>query len=427
MPFPEFLRLCWKIGWHSLGGPAAQIELLHQEFATKRTLVSESEFQHALGFCTLIPGPEAQQLATYIGFILHGTRGALTAGGLFILPGALCMALWCLLYVSSSDYDLTQWILAVFRPAALGLILAAVFRMASRLPRTPSSLLGVLLAGSALAMHLLPFPAIVLLAAIYGSLQTPPAQSPTVAPQKTPPLTSTLRIGSVGLLLWIVPIAIYVFLLGYAHPLAQLGLLLAKNSLTTFGGAYATLPYVATAAVESHGWFSHQAMLDGLALGETTPGPLLLVLQFYGFLTGWNAPTPATPLLAGVLGMLIALWTTFIPSFIWVLTGAPWATVLLRLPRLRSALAMITVALVGSLIHLGWTLTRLTLWIPAHIPWFSIALTLGVLVWRLWPKRARNGAGSSSFNAPEAKSSKTMAGDHSPPAKSASATRGRSP
>lgn len=390
LDFPSLLRVFWSIGCRSIGGPPAQIQLLHEEFVQKRPLISEHQFQSALAFCTLIPGPEAHQLATYIGYLLLGIPGALCAGALFVLPGALCIAVLSALYVGAPQ---TPWLLGalhLLRPIALALLVAAAYKLARRIPRTPLPLLVGLASALLLATTPIPFPLLVLSAGLLGALLHNPlsAQVSSSAPFSFPrSVWRTLGIAALFLALWWVPILTCVRVLGREHPLAEFALLISRTSATSFGGAYATLPYVSSVAVRSHGWFSQNAMLDGLALGEATPGPLLLVFQFYGFLTGWNHPTPLLQPLAALLGSLIALWSTFIPSFFWILSGAPWTKTLLHHTRLNAGLRLIFCTLAGSLTQLSWHLLTMQLQDPAPTltPWLFWSLFLACLWWRLRP------------------------------------------
>ncbi len=383
--FVEFVRLSWGIGWGSFGGPAAQINLLHRIFVKERALLTEEAFQKALGLCTLLPGPEAQQLAATLGFKLHGIRGAVTGGFLFVLPGALVMACWSALYVIAPGHPVAAVILQILRPAALGLILSSVAGLALRVLKTPSAW-GIAL-GSGLALWLLnaPFPLLIacsaLLSACLGT-KTPPPLSPR---DGIPSVLETLAKAAVGLLLWFGPLLALGFALGWNSPLWLLGLFLSKTALSTFGGAYAVLPYVALSAVQEHAWITHAQMLDGLALGETTPGPLLLVLQFYGFLTGWNAPGALSAPFAALLGSVVALWATFFPAVLWVLLAMPYTERLSQFPRINQALLGVSLAVVGSLAFLGITLMRTTLWSP-DFNGTAALITLGVLLWR-WPRQ----------------------------------------
>jgi len=384
--FWSFFRLSWGIGVRSFGGPAAQIELMHRVFVRDREFLTDQAFQKLLGLCTLLPGPEAQQLAASIGYKLHGTKGAITAGTLFVVPGALVMGAWSALYVLAPGHPLTVLLLEFLRPAALGLILAAVVRLALRTLK--STVAWAIAGGAGLALWglQLPFPLILAISAAIMAFRNGETHPEDVQMEKVPTtLLRTLTKAVAGLLVWATPLAVLGLWLGWRHPLAQLGVFLSKTALSTFGGAYAVLPYVATSAVQDHAWISHPQMLDGLALGETTPGPLLLVLQFYGFMTGWNTPAPLSAPLAGLLGSGVALWTTFFPAVLWVLLTAPYAERLTRHPRLARALTGVGLAVVGALAFLGITLIRSTLWTP-NFDIQAAFLTLLVLAWR-WPRK----------------------------------------
>jgi chromate transporter len=395
--FKDLLSVSWKIGWRSLGGPAAQIQLLHEEFVGKRGWISEPTFQSALGLCTLIPGPEAQQLAIFLGYILHGPSGALCSGFLFLAPGALCIAVWSTCYVLFPGHPTCDWILELLRSAGLGLLLAAVLLMARRSLKSATAVAIALATYILCCFRLLPFPLLVLGAGLLGacfprseplskaarSTNEPPTPKPSGGDRNTPDPRSALRQASFAAALWLLPLAALVLLLGQNHRLSEIAALLTKTALTTFGGAYSILPYVARESVETLRWFSPTQMLDGIALGESTPGPLLLVLQFYGFLAARNAPHPFAPAVAGLLGSLIALWSTFAPAFVWVLATAPFASRILQQPRIQNALLWIGFCLAGSLAHLGAHIAQLEWERHAQNPWLFLAITASVLLWRL--------------------------------------------
>ena len=376
----EAARFWAKLGWLSFGGPAGQIALMHEELVTRRRWIGEERFLHALNYCMLLPGPEATQLATYVGWLLHRAPGGLLAGVLFVVPGAVVMFLLAWLYAAGGHLG---WIGAIFyglRAGVVAIVATALVRVARRALRQPSS---VLLAGGAfvaLALFAVPFPAVIAAAALVGALSRVPAPPPADAhgpptgdapaapfladdaplPEHARPSAGRLlRAVAVGLLAWWLPLGLVVLWRGPADVLARQAVFFSQAAVVTFGGAYAVLAYVQQAAVESFAWLSPAAMLDGLGLAETTPGPLILVLEFVGFLGAWRHPGDLPPLAAATLGAAVTLWATFAPCFLWIFAGAPYLERLRREPRLAGALAAITAAVVG-------VIANLALWFALH-------------------------------------------------------------
>jgi chromate transporter len=354
-----------KLGFVSFGGPAGQIALMHQELVDKRKWISEERFLHALNYCMLLPGPEAQQLATYIGWALHRTKGGLVAGILFVLPGSLLLWLLSWMYVVAGNQP---WMSAVFyglKPAVLALIASALLRLGGKALKT--ALLWVVAVSAFVLIYVLkvPFPAIVMTAAAVGFLAgftrsdaavpgVGPVQTPVALPcSALPSVTSVLRTAVLGGVLWWAPVLAARIGGGANSVFYQQGLFFSKASLVTFGGAYAVLPYVSQQAVEAFGWLSASQMLDGLALAETTPGPLIIVLEFVGFLGAWNAPGRLGPLLAGTVGALMTVWCTFAPSFLWIFLGAPFVERVRGNQKIAGALAAVTAAVVGVILNLA--------------------------------------------------------------------------
>lgn len=366
-PTPSFrtaLRFWLKLGLISFGGPAGQIAIMHTELVEKRRWISEARFLHALNFCMVLPGPEAQQLATYIGWRLHGIRGGVAAGALFVLPAAVL--LWALswLYMAGGAIP---WVAAVFyglQPAVLAIVAAAVLRIASKALKTPLLWTLAALAFTAIFFFQISFVIIILGAAAIGLalgrlqpgwLPAGSGHGPTEGenePSPAPRSSTTLTI-LVCALLWATPIAGAGFLFGWDSVFAQMGVFFSKAALITFGGAYAVLPYVAQQAVDIHGWVDTPQMMSGLALAETTPGPLIMVLQFVGFAGAWQHPGSLPPLLAGTLGAALTTWVTFLPSFLFVLAGAPHMERLRQVRALSAALTGITAAVVGVMMNLA--------------------------------------------------------------------------
>jgi chromate transporter len=359
--FGAALRLWLMIGLQSFGGPAAQISLLHQEVVERRGWVQERDFLAALNFCMLLPGPEAQQLATWIGLRLHGVRGALAAGGLFILPGALVMFLLAWLAAAAGDVPVVRAALDGVVPIVVALVLAAVWRLGRR---TLTTTAGVLLAAAAflaLTFAHLGFVWIVAAALLLGAAgsrfgvrfgaahgEAPAAEGPF---RLRAALGRAAACGAVYAVLLLVP---WLLLAGAPGPYRDVLGFFSQAAWVTFGGAYAVLPYVADQAVGTYGWLSETQMVHGLALAETTPGPLILVTEYVGFFAGWNAAAPgANALLAGALAAALTLWATFLPSFLFIVGGAPFIGRLSADPRAQGALAAVTAAVVGVIATLA--------------------------------------------------------------------------
>jgi chromate transporter len=363
--FRETLRVWIKIGLLSFGGPAGQIALMHRELVEKHGWLDEKRFLHALNYCMLLPGPEAQQLAVYAGWLLHKTRGGIVAGALFVLPGALLM--WAISYIYVFHGRL-PWMEAVFyglKAAVMAVVVSAVLRIGKKVLNRPAmwAIAAASLAG--ILVFKVPFPLIVITALLIGLMMgRKPIGNDEAAPEvnalpiDAPTLAGTLIKCAVWLVVWLLPLAICLAWFGPSHVLSREGMFFSKAALLTFGGAYAVLPYVAQQAVETHAWLTPGQMMDGLGLAETTPGPLILVLQFVGFLGAWNAPGDMSPLAAATLGAVITTWATFIPGYLFIFAGAPYIERTRANPRLESALSAVTAAVVGVIANLalwfGW-------------------------------------------------------------------------
>ncbi|MBC2650209.1 chromate efflux transporter [Novosphingobium flavum] len=365
--FAELVRVSARIGCLSFGGPAGQIALMHRELVEQRRWIDESQYLSALNLCHLLPGPEAQQLAIWIGWKLHGVRGGLAAGLLFVLPGALVILALSVLYAHAARLD---WFAALFlgiKAAVLAIVLQALQRVAGRALNTGFKRAIALAAFVALTLFALPFPMVVLGAGAIGMaaaafrpglLALAAASAP--APTSRRPWGETIRAVIIGLTAWLAPLAAVLVLLGPDHVLSRIGLFFARLAVVTFGGAYAVLAYMAQQAVTGFGWLSAGEMADGLGLAETTPGPLIMVTQFVGFLAAFRTPAPFTPLLAGILGAALTTWVTFAPCFLWIFALAPWMERLEQAQRLKGGLAAITAAVVG-------VIANLTLWFALHV------------------------------------------------------------
>ena len=350
---PELTRAFARIGVLSFGGPAAQIALMHREIVDEKQWVSEKEYLSALSFCMLLPGPEAMQLATWIGWRSHGTLGGLIAGGLFVLPGALVVLALSAIYATLGQVPLVAALFMGVQAAVVAVVIEALLRVAKRALKGREQRLIALAAFVALFALALPFPLVILAAAIWGALRAVPPTAPvppasTQAPAKTNTLQTALIWGAV----WLVPLGL-LWLQG--DLLWEIGAYFSKLALLTFGGAYAVLAWLVQEVVQVQGWLTTSQMMDGLGLAETTPGPLILVTEFVGFMAAWPQGWPMALAGAGV-----AVWMTFAPCFLWIFAGAPHIARLTAQPRLGAALSAITAAVVG-------VIGNLSLWFALHV------------------------------------------------------------
>jgi chromate transporter len=367
-PFPSFaeaVRVWFRIGCLSFGGPAGQIALMHREVVDERRWVSDARFLHALNFCTLLPGPEARQLATYLGWLMHGVKGGLAAGLLFVLPGAAVMLLLSALYAAFGEVPLVAALFFGLKCAVLVLVVEALLRVARRALKGPVPWALAAAAFVALFALGLPFPVVVLAAALAGAAAphafaggghgaakdggAPALLDALLArePDRIARLTGAARrAGLAALALWAWPVAL---LMAQGGLFADIAWFFSKMAVVTFGGAYAVLAYVAQEAVEHYRWLTAGEMLAGLGLAETTPGPLILVLQFVGYMAGHEQGG----FWGGALGSLLTLWVTFAPCFAWIFLGAPYVERLHDQPRLKGALAGVTAAVVGVIANLA--------------------------------------------------------------------------
>ncbi len=371
-------RVWARIGLLSFGGPAGQIALMHREIVAERGLVGERRFLHALSFCALLPGPEAQQLATYLGWLMHGVPGGLIAGGLFVLPGAAVLLALSIVYVELGQVRAVEGVFLGLQCAVLAIVLQAVCRLGSRALQTNAARLVALAAFVALAVFAVPFPIVVGSAAILGAClprrfagpQHEAAHAASGAPDAIdhamaaePSLarvraSGARRAGASALLMWLLPVAALHWLL--PGRFADIALFFSKMAVVTVGGAYAVLAYVAQDAVHGQHWLTAGEMLSGLGLAETTPGPLILVLQFVGFIAGARAPGAVSGVAGGVAGSLLTLWVTFVPCFAYVFLGAPAMERLAENRLLAAALAGVTASVVGIIANLGF-------WFGEHV------------------------------------------------------------
>lgn len=410
--FAEAIRFWLRLGFISFGGPTGQIAIMHAELVERRRWISEARFLHALNYCMLLPGPEAQQLATYIGWLLHRTWGGVVAGTLFVLPSALLLWLLSYIYVTCGD---VPWIAAIFyglKPAVVAIVAAAVIRIGRRALKNPVMWAIAAAAFGAIYFLKAPFPLIIISAGLVGLIGARFAPGTFVvvkshgatksgdnaaavviddhhaSPEHARPTVGrTIRVLAVCLLLWWMPVCVAGLSLGRDHTLFQEGLFFSKAAMVTFGGAYAVLPYVAQQAVERYGWLAPTQMLDGLGLAESTPGPLIMVVQFVGYLGGWNQSSGMPPLLAATLGAAMTTWVTFLPCFLWILLGAPYIEQLRENRRLTAALSTITAAVVGVVLNLAvWFAGHVLVPDLSHVDWFAATLVLvafiGLVRWK---------------------------------------------
>lgn len=380
----EALAFWLKLGFISFGGPAGQISIMHHELVERRRWISERRFLHALNYCMVLPGPEAQQLATYLGWLLHRTPGGIAAGALFVLPSLLILIVLSWLYVAWGQTPLVAGLFAGIKPAVTAIVLQATHRIGGRALK--NGWLWAIAAAAFVAIFALqvPFPAIVLGAALLGWIGgrvapqhfrtggghggcTATAHPPALIDDTTPPPAHARfrwsRLAGVlgaGLLLWALPMVALTSAWGWAHTYTQMGWFFTKAALLTFGGAYAVLPYVYQGAVAYYGWLTPTQMIDGLALGETTPGPLIMVVAFVGFVGGWGQALlgAEAPFLSGALAATLVTWFTFLPSFVFILAGGPLVESTHDDLQFTAPLTAITAAVVGVILNLalffGW-------------------------------------------------------------------------
>ena len=381
--FGEAFAVWLKIGCINFGGPAGQIAMMHRILVDEKKWIDEPRFLHALNFSMLLPGPEATQLATYVGWVLHGVRGGLAAGILFVLPGAFVMLGLSLLYAYGRGVGAIDGALFGIKAAVLVIVVEALIRIGKRALK--SWLMVGLAAMAFVGIYFfdLPFPLIVGLAALAGYLvaRSRPDLVGLTAPADVATDHGTGRWThftvslAVGLTIWWAPVALAALTLGPGHVLVAIGLFFSKLAVVTFGGAYAVLAYMAQQVVQSHHWLTAPEMVDGLGLAETTPGPLILVTQFVGFLAAFRTPAPFSPLGAGLIGAALTTWVTFVPAMLWIFAGAPFLEDLRANKRLAGALAAITAAVVGVILNLS-------VWFALHVLFGTVTERhFGMLRW----------------------------------------------
>ena len=353
--YRDAVRVWLRVAASSFGGPAAQIAVIHRVTVDEKRWLDESAFVRALSFCMLLPGPEAQQLATYVGWKLHGLRGGLTAGLLFVLPGFVSMLALSILYVSAADVAIVAALFYGLKPAVLPVVLEAVFRLKRRAAGGTLGTAIAIVAFVAIFAFRIPFPVIVIGAGLVGLVAD---RSATALPRPSAGISSveiwrTVHTAMAWLLIWLVPVGVLLLALGPDHVFTRQAAFFSRVAVVTFGGAYAVLAYVAQRAVDVFAWLTPGEMLDGLGLAETTPGPLIMVVQFVAFLGAYRNPGTMDPIAAGIIGSLVTVWVKFAPSFMFLLVGAPWVERLTSNRKLAAALAGVTAAVVGVVLNLG--------------------------------------------------------------------------
>ncbi len=354
--FRDALRTWIYIGLNSFGGPAGQIAVMHRVLVDEKRWVGEKRFLHALNFCMLLPGPEAQQLATYIGWLFHGWRGGLVAGTLFVLPGAAVILALSILYAGFHDVSAVEAIFYGLKCAVLAIVVEAVLRIGKRALKTRMSYAIAGVAFVAIYFFAVPFPVIVAAAAIAGlatHILRPSGAHANVGRFIRPSRMRTAGVLALGLALWFTPLVALAAALGPGSVYFKIGEFFSKAAVVTFGGAYSVLAYVAQEAVATYAWLQPGEMLDGLAMAETTPGPLIMVVQFVGFMAAYRDPGSIPPMLAGTLGALLTTWVTFVPCFLWIFLGAPYVEALRGNRAISAALGAITSAVVGVVLNLA--------------------------------------------------------------------------
>jgi chromate transporter len=405
--FREAFKFWLKLGFISFGGPTGQIAIMHQELVEKRKWISNTRFLQALNYCMLLPGPEAKQLAIYIGWLLHKIPGGVVAGTFFVIPSIFILFGLSLVY---AVYGSIPWIAAVFsglKPAVLAIVAVAVIKIAQKALKNEVMLAFAALSFVAIFFFKVPFPLIILTAGLLGLLGgiTFPKKFEVIkekdgvsedayvqyceldtACHTEPSLKRTVTLLLVFLLLWLIPVSVLVFFNSHSVFVTE-AIFFTKAAFLTFGGAYAVLAYIAQAGVEQYGWLTGPQMIDGLGLAETTPGPLIMVVQFIGFMAGWNNPGSFSPVSAALIGSLIATYFTFLPSFLFIMLGGPYLEKFRGNKKLSAALSTVTAAVVGVVLNLAvWFGLQVLFPAPGKINEFGIVLGLAAFAAMQWSK-----------------------------------------
>ncbi len=403
----EAFRVWARVALLSFGGPAGQIAVMHRIIVDEKRWAPESRFLHALNYCMLLPGPEAQQLATYIGWLMHRTPGGLVAGGLFILPGVISIMALSIIYALWGNVGIVGGLFFGLTAAVLAIVIEAVVRIGRRGLKSPAMRLLAAASFVGIFFFAAPFPLIIVAAALIGYVEAKRGNPSFEAAghgsahedgesllgdetpaHALPSLKRTLQIGLIWLAVWLIPVAAILFAAGPGNVFSQIATFFSKMAVVTFGGAYAVLAYVAQQAVETYHWLTPAEMLNGLGMAETTPGPLIMVLQFVGFMAAFRSPGGLSPLLAGVFGGLLATWVTFAPCFLWIFLGAPYIEKIRANRALSGALAAITAAVVGVILNLAiWfgvhTIFRRTVAVDGYGMSFDMPVLTSVDFWSL--------------------------------------------
>lgn len=382
--FGEAARVWVRVAALSFGGPAGQIAMMHRIIVEEKRWIGETRFLHALNYCTLLPGPEAQQLAVYIGWLMHKTKGGLVAGTLFVLPGAVAIMALSWIYAIFGNVGSVQALFFGLKAAVLAIVLEAVLRIGRRSLKNGVMIGLAAAAFLALALFQAPFPLVILIAGLIGYVGGRAGWSALLAggghgkvggkqvadiesalgegipAHARPPLSWSLKVAGIGFFLWFAPVIALLAVFGRGDVFTEISIFFSKMAMVTFGGAYSVLSYVAQQAVEHYGWLKPGEMLDGLGMAETTPGPLIMVTQFVGFMGAYRAPGSLSPLLAGTLGGLLTTWVTFVPCFLWIFLGAPFMETMRNNRALSAALGAITAAVVGVILNLS-------IWFALHV------------------------------------------------------------
>jgi chromate transporter len=409
--FSEAFRFWVKLGFISFGGPAGQIAIMHRELVERRRWIGEERFLHALNYCMLLPGPEAQQLAVYIGWLMHRTLGGVVAGAFFVIPSIFVLLVLSYVYAAYGHVPAVQGVLSGFKPVVVAIVVEAMLKIGGRALKRRAHF--AIAATSFVAIYFLrvPFPLIVLAAGLVGLAGArfwpdvfavavrPKVASSSETADETLPLAlddhdpspahtlpsraRTARVLAVGLALWALPLAALALWRGWGSLHAEEYRFFTQAALVTFGGAYAVLAYVTQAAAGPFGWITPHQAVDGLALAETTPGPLIMVLQFVGFMAAWNHPEGLSPATSAVVGGLVTTYTTFLPSFLFIFLGAPYIEVLRGDRRLTGALTGVTAAVVGVILNLAIVFGAAVIW-PAGLTggtnWLALAMSAAAFV-----------------------------------------------
>ena len=397
--FAEAFRFWVKLGFISFGGPTGQIAIMQTELVERKRWISQSRFLHALNYCMLLPGPEATQLAIYVGWLLHKTAGGVVAGAFFVIPSIF--VLWTLSFIYAA-YGSVPWIAAIFyglKPVVVAIVVAALIRIGRKALKNEVLWTIAIFAFIAIYFFRTPFPAIIIGAGLIGFAggkiwptkfdvisSHKNGESSVIDDEHAPPehtrpsISRAIRVTIIWLLIWWTPVLLAAAFLGANHTIFREGIFFSKAAVVTFGGAYAVLPYVAQRAVDFFHWLKPGQMMDGLGLAETTPGPLIMVVQFVGFMGGWSQPGNLPPLFAATLGALITTWVTFTPCFLWVFLGGPHIEQLRDNRKIAMTLSAVTAAVVGVILNLA-------VWFALHVlhpehgfDWLAIGIGLAALI-----------------------------------------------